>query len=149
MICVAILALAPTVGQAQAVAVPETRQSSAKPAESGTCQSIDSENQQLLAAALLHSYATSVNALLLSLASQLHAISQHAAAGELPQQKALALKFAATRATITRLETLSAVYDSQVLLRADGDSKFDDSAPGTLWGKRTVSVQELQHERAK
>jgi hypothetical protein len=147
-ICIAILVLVPALGQAQVAAKTNKLQVAAKPVDDGNSQSTDAENQQLLAAALLHSYATSVNNLLSNLANRLQVISQHAAAGEVSQQNALLLKFAATRATIARLETISAVYDSQLVSNED-DLDSDDGAVSTLRSKSTVSVKELQHEGDK
>jgi hypothetical protein len=77
----------------------------------------------------------------------LQVISQHAAAGELSQQNALLLKLAATRATIARLETLSAVYGAQLMSMPDVAA--DSNALITLHSKNTVSVKELQRESAK
>jgi hypothetical protein len=107
------------------------------------------EDQQLVAAALLHCYAASVSNLLGDLAGHLQAISQHAAAGELSQQNALLLKLAATRSTIARLETLSAVYDAQLVSIHDVAADSNNDALKTLGSKNTVSVKELQRESAK
>jgi hypothetical protein len=147
-ICIAILTLAPILGQAQAPTTANKPQISARSSEDGKAHSIE-VNQQLLAAALLHSYAASVNNLLSDLADRLEVISQHAAAGEVSQQNAMLLKLAATRATIARLETISAVYDSQFTSNDDDDLDSNDHVLSMLRAKSTVTVKELQHEAGK
>jgi hypothetical protein len=147
-ICLAIVFLASTLGRAQMPAIAN------KPISENSVEARDSapsggEDQQLVAAALLHSYATSVNNLLGDLASHLQVISQHAAAGELSRQNTLLLKLAATRATIARLETLSAVYGAQLVSMPDVAADSNNYALNTLGAKSTVSVEELQHESAK
>jgi hypothetical protein len=96
-ICVAMVFLTSTLGRGQMPATANKVQISECSAEAGDYGPSGGEDQRLLAAALLHSYATSVNNLLGELASHLQVISQHAAAGELSRQNALSLKLAATR----------------------------------------------------
>ena len=148
-ICVAIVFLTSTLGRAQMPATANKPQILESSVVSGDGGPSGAEDQQLLAAALLHSYATSVNNLLGELASHLQVISQHAAAGELSQQNALLLKLAATRSTIARLETLSAVYGAQLVSMPDVAADSNNSALNTLGSKNTVSVKELQRESAK
>jgi hypothetical protein len=148
-ICIAIVFLTSTLGRAQMPATANKPQILESSVESGDAGPSGGEDQQLLAAALLHSYATSVNNLLGELASHLQVISQHAAAGELSQQNALLLKLAATRSTIARLETLSAVYGAQLVSMPDVAADSNNSALNTLGSKNTVSVKELQRESAK
>jgi len=82
---------------------------------------VEAEDQQLLAAALLRSYAERVNSLLRDLAQRLQTISSRAAADELSPEQSERLKLAAARATIARLETTSAVYESQLAPIEDED----------------------------
>lgn len=147
-IYIAILTLAPTLGQAQMPTTANKPQISARSAEDEKARSTEL-NQQLLSAALLHSYAASVNNLLSELAGRLEVISQHAAAGEVSQQNAMFLKLAATRATIARLQTISAVYDFQLVSRDDDDLDSSDCGLTTLRAKSTVTVEELQREAGK
>ena len=153
-ICVCILVFAPILGHAQVTATANKPHESTTLVGHESSRSSDADNQQSLTAALLHSYATSVNDLLSNLAIQLQAISQHAAAGELTQQNALLLKFAATQTAIARLEALSAVYDSQLVSKADDNNDGDglDSSGSTLSMLRlkgTVTVKELQREASR
>jgi hypothetical protein len=104
-ICTAILILTTLLAHAQQAAKAiEMARPAPTSGSSRTLTVADEEDQQLLAAALLQSYASSVNGLLRNLAGQLRTISQHAAAGELTDDEAVRLKLAATRATIARLE---------------------------------------------
>ncbi|HVH87060.1 MAG TPA: hypothetical protein VM912_10060, partial [Terriglobales bacterium] len=135
-------------GQAQMPTTANKPQISARSAEDEKARSTEL-NQQLLSAALLHSYAASVNNLLSELAGRLEVISQHAAAGEVSQQNAMFLKLAATRATIARLQTISAVYDFQLVSRDDDDLDSSDCGLTTLRAKSTVTVEELQREAGK
>jgi hypothetical protein len=145
-----IVVLAAVLAQGQKAPTATTKMDIPVPASEGgrALRVADMENQQLLAAALLRSYATCVNGLLHDLAFRLQTISQHAAAGQLTPEEAQRLKLAATRATIARLETISAVYDSQ-LVSNDNDEDSDDDEPAVLGAKSTVSVDELKREPAK
>ena len=66
----------------------------------------------------------------------------------LSQQDTSSMKLAATRATVARLEAISAVYDSQLLSSNDDDVNSDNAAL-MLRLKRTVSVKEFQREGDK
>jgi len=107
--------------------------------------------------ALTQDYAARVDGLLREVHASLQEISERMEAGRLTPEQGRELKLAATRDVISRLDTLSAVYDVRLERKdkVDGESgpvlrdvSAEDksgTAPGT---NRTVSVEELRQERA-
>jgi hypothetical protein len=107
--------------------------------------------------ALTQDYAARVDGLLREVHASLQEISERMEAGRLTPEQGRELKLAATRDMISRLDTLSAVYDVRLERKdkVDGESgpvlrdvSAEDksgTAPGT---NRTVSVEELRQERA-
>ena len=115
---------------------------------SQSLRAIEVKNRQLLTATLLRSHAESVNRTLRVLAERLQTISVHAAAGELTAEQSERLKLAEVRTTIARLETTSAVYESQ-LASIDDQNDFSDSELVVLRAERTVSVKEHTGENSR
>jgi len=107
--------------------------------------------------ALTQDYAARVDGLLREVHASLQEISERMEAGRLTPEQGRELKLAATRDMISRLDTLSAVYDVRLERKdkVDGESgpvlrdvSAEDksgTAPGT---NRTVSVEELRQEMA-
>ena len=106
---------------------------------------------------LTQDYTARVDGLLREVHATLQRISEGIEAGRLTPEQGRELKLAATRDMISRLDTLSAVYDVRLERKdkVDGESgpvlhdvSAEDksgTAPGT---NRTVSVEELRQERA-
>jgi hypothetical protein len=107
--------------------------------------------------ALAQDYAARVDGLLREVHACLQGISEGVEAGRLTPEQGRELKLAATRDMISRLDTLSAVYDVRLerkdKVHGESGPVFRDvsaedkpgAAPST---SRTVSVEELRQERA-
>ncbi len=107
--------------------------------------------------ALAEEYAARVDGLLRDAHASLRSISERVEAGSMSPERAEKLKLAVTRDMISRLDTLSAVYDvrlnkngavdDEVRGAADSDCTPDKVHP-THNGTATVSVEELKSEGA-
>jgi hypothetical protein len=95
------------------------------------------------ATALAEEYSARVDGLLRDAHARLRSISESVEAGSINPERAEKLKFAVTRDTISRLDTLSAVYD----VRLDSDCATDKKLR-THSSNATVSVEELKSEAA-
>ncbi len=110
------------------------------------------------APALAHDYAARVDGLLRQAHSRLQEISERTEAGDLSADQARELKLAATQDLISRLDTISAVYDVQLDSTnsrcfdrppAAGNAPISDPAShGTSQLPGTVSVEQLKREAA-
>jgi hypothetical protein len=125
---------------------------SAQKAASPNC-SVNSETMTELA----EEYGARVDGLLRDVYASLHDISERAEAGRLTPEQAQELKLAATREMISRLDTLSAVYDVRLNKNGEIDNKTQaaagndcaaDKVHPTHNGIATVSVEELKSEGA-
>ena len=108
-------------------------------------------------AALTQDYAARVDGLLREVHASLQEISEGMEAGRLTPELGRELKLAATRDMISRLDTLSAVYDVRLEKKdkVDGepgpvlrDVSAEDKSGTASRTNRTVSVEELRQERA-
>ncbi len=111
--------------QAQSVKAGEQNVASTCKNQSGiddvACRAADSE--------ILAEYHSRIGEIVRDIDARLYAISERVAAGEISSSEGEALKLAATRAMLARLETVVAVYDAQL-------GRSVDSA--------TVNVKHLQ-----
>jgi len=107
--------------------------------------------------ALTQDYAARVDGLLREVHASLQEISEGMEAGRLTPELGRELKLAATRDVISRLDTLSAVYDARLEKKdkVDGepgpvlrDVSAEDKSGTASRTNRTVSVEELRQERA-
>lgn len=107
--------------------------------------------------ALTQDYAARVDGLLREVHASLQEISERMEAGRLTPEQGRELKLAATRDMISRLDTLSAVYDVRLERKdkVDGESgpvlrdvSAEDKSSTAPTTNRTVSVEELREERA-
>jgi hypothetical protein len=107
--------------------------------------------------ALTQDYAARVDGLLREVHASLQEISEGMEAGSLTPEQGRELKLAATRDMISRLDTLSAVYDVRLERKdkVDGESgpvlrdvSAEDKSGTAPSTNRTVSVEELRQERA-
>ena len=108
-------------------------------------------------AALTQDYGARVDGLLREVHASLQEISEGMEAGRLTPELGRELKLAATRDMISRLDTLSAVYDVRLEKKdkVDGepgpvlrDVSAEDKSGTASRTNRTVSVEELRQERA-
>jgi hypothetical protein len=126
--------------------------SSAQKAATPNC-SVSAETMTALA----QEYAARVDGLLRDAHASLRSISERVDAGSMSPERAVNLKLAVTRDMISRLDTLSAVYD----VRLNKNGAVDNEARGaahsdcagdlvrpTHNGNATVSVEELKSEGA-
>jgi hypothetical protein len=134
-------------------ALPASSQKAASP----NC-SVNSET----ITALAEEYAARVDGLLRDAHASLRSISERVEAGSMSPERARGLKLAVTRDMISRLDTLSAVYDvrlNNVRLNKNGaiDNKTQaaagnncatDKVRRTPNGNAAVSVEELKSETA-
>jgi hypothetical protein len=123
---------------------------SAQTAASPNC-SVNSETMAALAA----DYASRVDGLLRDAHANLQRISEDVEAGNVTSEQAQALKLAATRDMISRLDAISAVYDARFNAHNGVDCGSQGSADATgktsnpaLKTNATVSVAELKREAA-
>ena len=102
-------------------------------------------------------FAARVDGLLREVHATLQEISEGMEAGRLTPEQGRELKLAATRDMISRLDTLSAVYDVRLERKdkVDGESgpvlrdvSAEDKSGTATSANRTVSVEELRKERA-
>lgn len=107
--------------------------------------------------ALAQDYAARVDGLLREVHASLQGISEGMEAGRLTPEQGRELKLAATRDMISRLDTLSAVYDVRLERKdkVDGESgpvlrdvSAEDKSSSAPTTNRTVGVEELRQERA-
>ena len=107
--------------------------------------------------ALTQDYAARVDGLLREVHASLQEISEGMEADRLTPEQGRELKLAATRDMISRLDTLSAVYDVRFERKdkVDGESgpvlrdvSAEDKSSFAPTTNRTVSVEELRQERA-
>jgi hypothetical protein len=110
------------------------------------------------ASALAQDYAARVDGLLRDAHASLRSISERVEAGSMSPERAEKLKLAVTRDMISRLDTLSAVYDVRLNNKngvvdneargaADSDCASDE-VHRTHNGNATVSLEELKSEGA-
>ncbi|MFZ0200567.1 MAG: hypothetical protein WB523_03525 [Candidatus Sulfotelmatobacter sp.] len=106
-------------------------------------------------AALGEDYAARVDGLLREVHASLQKISERTEAGELTPEQARELKLAATRDMISRLDTISAVYDARLdsknkICADTGSEAGNTSAARSALhaGTGTISVEELKRETA-
>jgi hypothetical protein len=131
-----------------ALMILATLPASAQTAESQNC----SANAEA-SSALAQDYAARVDGLLRDAHASLHSISERMEAGLLTPKQAQEMKLAATRDVISRLDSITAVYD--VRLDSIGINK-DGAAPRSVAGNpsaahnsyETVSVEALIGETA-
>lgn len=95
------------------------------------------------ATALAEEYSARVDGLLRDAHASLQSISERVEAGSMSPERAEKLKLAVTRETISRLDTLSAVYDVRLHSDCATDKKLR-----THSSNATVSVEELKSEAA-
>ncbi len=106
-------------------------------------------------AALGENYAARVDGLLREVHASLQKISERTEAEELTPEQARELKLAATRDMISRLETISAVYDARLDSNhktcTDTESEAGNASAARsagYGGTGTISVEELKREMA-
>jgi len=106
-------------------------------------------------AALGEDYAARVDGLLREVHASLQKISERMETGELTPEQARELKLAATRDMISRLDTISAVYDARLdsknKICTDTESGAGNASAASSAGHAgtgTVSVEELKREMA-
>jgi len=112
-----------------------------------------------VATALTRDYAAHVDGLLREAHASLQSISERMEAGQLTSEQARELKLAATRDVISRLDTISAVYDTRLELKdkvnpevipaACTVSSANEAVRATPGGNSTVSVEELRREQGR
>jgi hypothetical protein len=108
------------------------------------------------ASALAQDYAARVDGLLRDAHASLRSISERVEAGSMSPDRAQELKLAVTLDTISRLDTLSAVYDVRLhkngvidtKAQAAGNDCVADKLDHTHSGNGTISVKELKLEHA-
>jgi polyhydroxyalkanoate synthesis regulator phasin len=100
-------------------------------------------------------YAARVDGLLREVHASLQKISERMETGELTPEQARELKLAATRDMISRLDTISAVYDARLdsknKICTDTESGAGNASAASSAGHAgtgTVSVEELKREMA-
>jgi hypothetical protein len=107
--------------------------------------------------ALAEEYAARVDGLLRDAHASLRSISERVDAGSMSPERAENLKLAVTRDMISRLDTLSAVYDVRLNKNGAVDNEVrgaadsycaSDEVHRTHNGNATVSVEELKSEGA-
>jgi len=124
---------------------------SAQKAETPNC-SVNSETMTALA----EEYAVRVDGLLRDAHASLRSISERVEAGNMSPERAQKLKLVVTRDMISRLDTLSAVYDVRLYKNGATDNKTQaagndcvaDKVDPTHSGNGNVSVKELKSEGA-
>jgi hypothetical protein len=129
-------------------ALPASAQKAAIPNCSGSAETTTTSAKE---------YAARVDGLLRDAHASLRSISERVEAGSMSPERAEKLKLAVTRDMISRLDTLSAVYDvrlnkngavdNEARGAADSDCASDIVRP-THNGNATVSVEELKSEGA-
>jgi hypothetical protein len=132
-----------------ALMILATLPASAQTAESQNC----SANAEA-SSALAQDYAARVDGLLRDAHASLHSISERMEAGLLTPKQAQEMKLAATRDVISRLDSITAVYD--VRLDSTGINNKDGAAQRSVAGnpsaahnpQGTVSVEALIGEAA-
>jgi hypothetical protein len=104
------------------------------------------------ASGLAQGYAARVDALLREVHADLQKISAQVEARQLTPEQARDLKLAATRDMISRLDTLSAIYDARLASNASTGTTIrsvaDNAASMTRGAYGTVSVEQLKREAA-
>ncbi len=95
------------------------------------------------ATALADEYSARVDGLLRDAHARLRSISESVEAGTISPERADKLKLAVTRETISRLDTLSAVYDARLETDRATDKKLRKHSSSAA-----VSVEELKSEAA-
>jgi hypothetical protein len=101
-------------------------------------------------------YAARIDGLLREVHASLQRISERMEAGELTPERARELKLAATRAMISRLDAISAVYDGRLNTRSfdttnkvctdTGLASRDSAGQSATRASAVVSVEELKRE---